>query len=60
MCILSHFKFSEFRRKVTKTGPPKDGIYLLQFQKSDISALASKTKNGAIVMFWNYHDDDKL
>jgi xylan 1,4-beta-xylosidase len=28
--------------------------------KTDIGALASKNKNYATIMFWNYHDDDKI
>ncbi|MCX6333079.1 MAG: beta-xylosidase [Bacteroidia bacterium] len=28
--------------------------------KTDVGALASKNKNYATVMFWNYHDDDRI
>jgi xylan 1,4-beta-xylosidase len=28
--------------------------------KSDIGAIASKGNNYATIMFWNYHDDDKI
>ncbi|MBE0676145.1 MAG: beta-xylosidase, partial [Bacteroidales bacterium] len=28
--------------------------------KTDIGALATRTGDGAAVMFWNYHDDDKI
>ena len=28
-------------------------------EKTDIGALATKNVNSAIVMFWNYHDDDR-
>jgi xylan 1,4-beta-xylosidase len=28
--------------------------------KTDIGAIAAKSEKGTAVMFWNYHDDDKL